>query len=66
MRIVIRSYGEALRIARAAGEDAANRRMRKAGRRRWSRADYNCAVSVMNDLLDKLGYGFVAEIQEAA
>jgi hypothetical protein len=64
--IVIRSYSEALRIARAAGADAANRRMRKAGRRRWSGGDYNHAVSVMHDLLRRLGYDFAAEAQQAA
>jgi hypothetical protein len=63
---MIRSYRQALQIARSAGEDAANRRMRKAGRRRWSRADYNYAVSVMHDVLGRLGYGFVAEVQQAA
>jgi len=66
MVIVIRSYREALRIARSAGEDAANRRMRKAGRRGWSRADYNHAVSVMNDVLARLGYDFGAEVEQAA
>jgi hypothetical protein len=64
--MIIRSYQEALRIARAAGEDAANRRMRKAGRRRWTEADYNHAVNVMNHILAQLGYGFTAEMQLAA
>ena len=54
--IIVRSYREALRIARSAGEDAANRRMRKADRRRWTRADYNHAVAVMNRVLAQLGY----------
>jgi hypothetical protein len=31
--------------------------MRKAGRRRWTLADYDHAVSVMNRVLDQLGYG---------
>jgi hypothetical protein len=64
--IVVRSYGEALRIARAAGEDAANRRMRKAGRRRWTAADYDHAVDVMNRVLGQLGYGLPAEMRLAA
>jgi hypothetical protein len=55
--MVIRSYRQALRVARSAGEDAANRRMRKAGRRRWTLADYDHAVSVMSRVLDQLGYG---------
>jgi hypothetical protein len=55
--IVVRSFRQALRIARSAGEDAANRRMRKAGRRCWSAADYDHAVDVLNRVLDQLGYG---------
>lgn len=31
-------------IARAAGTDKANRRMRKAGRTQWDLGDWNCAV----------------------
>lgn len=64
--IVVRSYRQALRIARSAGEDAANRRMRKAGRRRWTAADYDHAVDVMNHVLGQLGYGLAAELQLAA
>jgi hypothetical protein len=45
-----------MRIARSAGEDAANRRMRKAGRRRWTKAGYNHAVDVMTRVLSQLGY----------
>ena len=66
MAIVVRSYNQALRIARSAGEDAANRRMRKAGRRRWTAADYDHAVDVMNHLLEQLGYGLAAETRLAA
>lgn len=66
MVIIVRSYLEALRIARSAGEDAANRCMRKAGRRRWTAADYDHAVDVMNRVLGQLGYGWVAEMQFAA
>ena len=64
--VIIRSYRQALRIARSAGEDAANRRMRKAGRRRWSVADYDHAVDVMNHVLGQLGYGLAAEMPLAA
>jgi ribosomal protein L2 len=64
--IIIRSYRQALRIARSAGEDAANRRMRKAGRRRWTAADYDHAVTVMNRVLEQLGYGLAAEVRLAA
>ncbi|HEY1244943.1 MAG TPA: hypothetical protein VGF29_08935 [Hyphomicrobiaceae bacterium] len=66
MVIIIRSYREALRVARSAGEDAANRRMRKAGRRRWTAADYDHAVNTMNHILAQLGYGFAAEMRLAA
>ena len=64
--MIVRSYRQALRIARAAGEDAANRRMRKAGRRRWTAADYEHAINVMNRLLEQLGYGLTADMQLAA
>jgi hypothetical protein len=66
MVVIVRSYGEALRIARSAGEDAANRRMRKACRRRWTRADYNHAVDVMNRVLGQLGYDLASEMRLAA
>jgi hypothetical protein len=56
MALVIRSYHEALRIARAAGADAANRRMRKARRQRWTRADYNHGANVTIRILAQLGY----------
>jgi hypothetical protein len=64
--MIIRSYRQALRIARAAGEDAANRRMRKAGRRRWTAADYDHAVAVMSRVLEQLGYGLAADVRLAA
>jgi len=37
-------------VARAAGQDAGNARMRKAGRTAWSRADYNESVRVFERL----------------
>jgi hypothetical protein len=40
--------------------------MRKAGRRRWTAADYDYAVNVMNHILAQLGYGFAAEMRLAA
>jgi hypothetical protein len=42
--------------ARAAGEDAAKRRMRKAGRTEMSARDYDHAVAVMEKMLFDLGY----------
>jgi ribosomal protein L2 len=64
--MIIRSYRQALRIARSAGEDAANRRMRKAGRQRWTAADYDHAVTIMNRVLGQLGYGLTDEMRLAA
>ncbi len=37
-------------LAMAAAKDAANARMRKAGRTKWNRADYNHMVRVFNRL----------------
>jgi hypothetical protein len=52
----VKSYNEAVRLARIAGEDAANRRMRKAGRKSWSDADFDHAASVTNTLLADFGF----------
>ena len=43
-------------IAHASGTDAGNRSMQAAGRKRWSREDYNAAATESNrlhDILDK-------------
>ena len=60
MAVSVKTFKEAMRYARLAGEDAANRRMRKAGRRKWSAADHRYAVGVMTGMLEKLGYGLAA------
>ena len=52
----VKSYNEAVRLARCAGEDAANRRMRKAGRKAWSAADFDHAASVTVKILTDLGF----------
>ena len=52
----VKSYKEAVQLARCAGEDAANRRMRKANRAAWSEADHAHAVRVTEDILVKLGF----------
>ena len=52
----VNSYIEAVRLARCAGEDAANRRMRKAGRKAWTAADYDHAVGVTQRILVELGF----------
>lgn len=52
----VKSYTEAVRLARAAGADAAERRMRKAGRKAWSDADLTHAATVTQGLLADLGF----------
>lgn len=37
-------------LAQAIAKDEANRRMRKAGRKAWSRGDYNLCVKTFNKL----------------
>jgi hypothetical protein len=44
-----------IEIARAAGADAADRRMRRAGRSKWSIGDYLLACRVTNELARKAG-----------
>lgn len=52
----VKSYKEAVRLARCAGEDAANRRMRNAGRKAWTAADHDHAARVTARLLENLGF----------
>ncbi len=52
----IKSYTEAVRLANAAGMDAANKRMRKAGRTAWSVEDRNHACDVVENFLVALGF----------
>ena len=52
----IKSYREALQLALCAGEDAANRRMRKAGRKAWSDADFTHASNEAERFLVNLGF----------
>ena len=59
----VKSYNQAVQIARCAGEDAANRRMRKAGRKAWTAADHDHAARVTQTILVDLGFdvsGWVA------
>ena len=42
-------------IAHSAGWDAGNRNMKKYGRKKWSRADYNAATKEMNRLIACMG-----------
>ena len=55
----VKTYKEAVVLARCAGEDAANRRMRKAGRTEWSAADFDHAASITESTLVKLGFDVV-------
>ncbi len=60
LRLVrVKSYSEAVRLARCAGEDAANRRMRRAGRKAWSAADHDYAADVTEAVLTDLGFDIV-------
>jgi hypothetical protein len=52
----VKSYKEAVQLARCAGEDAANRRMRKAGRKAWSDTDHAHAVRETERVLTALGF----------
>jgi hypothetical protein len=52
----VKSYTEAVRFANSAGLDAAKRRMRKAGRKALSTADYDHAALVTTTFLADLGF----------
>ncbi len=52
----IKTYTEAVRLANAAGMDAAKKRMRKAGRAVMSAADRDHAVDVIENILCDLGF----------
>jgi hypothetical protein len=52
----VKSYTEAVRLANAAGIDAAKKRMRKAGRTVMSAADRDHAVDVIENILCDLGF----------
>lgn len=52
----LKSYEQAVQVANAAGMDAANKRMRKAGRKVWTEADYAHAAAVSQKFLTDLGY----------
>ena len=56
MTIKIKNRTDAYEIAYGAGKDAANRNMRKHGRKAWTRDDYNIAARETNRILDQLGY----------
>jgi hypothetical protein len=53
-------------MARAAGRDAANARMRAAGRTEWNRADYNQACRVTTILLASLEGRYISTLSPVA
>lgn len=55
----VKSYTEAVRLANAAGIDAAKKRMRKAGRTVMAAADRDHAVDVIERILVDLGFDVV-------
>jgi hypothetical protein len=61
----VKTYKDAVRIARSAGEDAANRRMRKAGRKAWSLSDQEHAASTTEKFLTDLGFDIAGWISMA-
>lgn len=52
----VKSYTQAVRLANSAGLDAAKRRMRKAGRKAMTAADFDHAAMVTTTLLADLGF----------
>lgn len=56
----VKSYTEGVRLARCAGEDAANRSMRKAGRKTGLATDYDYAAGVTRRILTDLGFDTVS------
>jgi hypothetical protein len=56
----VKSYTEAVRLANAAGIDAAKKRMRKAGRTVMSAADRDHAVDIIERILVDLGFDVVS------
>lgn len=52
----VKTYKEAVRLANSAGLDAAKRRMKKAGRKAMSAADFDHAADVTTKVLTDLGF----------
>lgn len=50
------SLREAMKLAHAAGTDAGNRSMRKAGRLKWTAKDYEAAADAYRAAMTGLGY----------
>ena len=60
-----RTLAEAIRIANAAGMDAANRSMARRGRAAWNEADYQAAHDAFEKVLGGLGFGAFANGESA-
>lgn len=58
----VKSYKEAVRLANSAGLDAAQRRMRKAGRKAMSESDFDHAAKVTTKMLTDLGFDIASWI----
>ena len=58
----VKSYKEAVRLANSAGLDAAQRRMRKAGRKAMSESDFDHAAHVTTKMLTDLGFDIASWI----
>lgn len=50
------TYAETLKLALAAGEDAGNRHMRRAGRTAWVEEDWDRAADVTDQVLVAAGF----------
>ena len=61
----VKSYKDAVRLARSAGQDAANRRMRKGSRKAWSAADHDHAAGITEKILTDLGFDIAGWIAMA-
>jgi hypothetical protein len=53
-------------MARAAGRDAANARMRATGRTEWNRADYNTACRVTAKLMATIEGRYISTLSPVA
>ena len=51
------TFGEAARVANAAGRDAGNRSIHTAGRTLWNEDDREAACQTSDAVMDALGFG---------
>jgi len=55
------SYRDAVKIANAAGRDAANRSASHAGRKAWNETDRDAAQETSDAVLIRYGFGHLVE-----